>query len=59
MSENVRQRYSIATGGGPTAPPKGPTPGFKKGGHVFRKGAQNRAGSHGHAFQVAGKKGGC
>ncbi len=57
----VRQHYSIATGGGQTPAPTGPDPGFKKGGRVgaFKKGAQNKSGSHGHAFQVAGKKGNC
>lgn len=57
---DVRQRYSIATGGGQTPQPssKG-SPGFKKGGRVgggFKRGAQNHSGSHGHGFQVAGKK---
>lgn len=59
MAQDVRQHYSLATGGGQTAQPstKG-SPGLKKGGRVgaFKKGAQNRAGGYGHTFQTAGKK---
>jgi hypothetical protein len=60
MSEDCRQHYRLATGEGLTAaPPKNPTPGFKKGGRVvgFKKGGQNKAGSHGHSFPFAGKRG--
>lgn len=60
----VRQGYyNATTGKGMKPAPNGsPNPGFKKGGRVhkggFKKGAQNMAGSHGHSFQVAGKKAG-
>lgn len=56
MSKDCRQHYQMATGSGlQSPPPKNPTPGFKKGGHVFKKGAQNRSGTHGHARPFAGK----
>lgn len=64
MSKDCRQHYQIATGSGKQTaePSRSPHPGFKKGGRVgaFKKGAQNRAGGHGHTFQTAGKsKGNC
>lgn len=61
MADNAtRQHYDIATGGGQKAEPsKAGSPGFKKGGRVgaFKRGAQNKSGSHGHSFPFAGKKG--
>lgn len=57
MSTECRQHYRMATGEGLAAdPPKTARPGFKKGGHVFKQGAQNKSGSHGHSFLFAGKK---
>lgn len=56
MSKECRQHYQLATGEAlASPPPKSPTPGFKKGGHVFKKGAQNRAGTYGHSRPFAGK----
>lgn len=64
MSEAVRQRYNLATGGGQTPQPSSAgSPGFAKGGPVkakgiagFKKGAQNRSGMvSGHSMMVAGK----
>jgi hypothetical protein len=64
MADNAtRQHYDLATGGGQKSPPSSQgSPGFKKGGRVkpgFKRGGQNLAGSHGHSFMVAGKKGNC
>lgn len=60
MSKDCRQHYQLATGESLASdPPKTSNPGFKKGGRVgaFKKGAQNKSGSHGHSFPFAGKKG--
>lgn len=59
MSKDCRQHYNLAMGAAVNTAPSGPstaTPAFKKGGFVaFKKGAQNKAGSHGHSKPFAGK----
>lgn len=42
MSENCRQHYKLATGEPLTKPPKGPNPGFARGG--FLRMSRNKSG---------------